>query len=651
MDSSPLSPSTACTFKTTLSRLHSRVGARIKDMHYLHRGIVLTLDIICSLVAGVTAFFAIHILIGMPAHAADLLYCVLTNALSSSLVFLVCRFYRIIIRHACLRSLPRILMALLVIAVLQALTAMVFTRNMTLAVSYAICYFFFASSLIIGLRIAMIMLYDWFAQIGHNHPQADERRIFIYGSTDVCLGLLSVLSELMRNRYRPVAIIDPDTDTRYLCAQDCRIYGRNDWEELEQDLHLKRADALVFINGEYVRREEDRIVRWCNDAGIPIYQMQPPEHWQGGKPRPHIRAICIEDLLGREEITINEGNIGELVRGRSILVTGAAGSIGSEIVRQLCRFSPGKITLLDAAESPLHQIRVEIEDHYPDICICPAIADVRNRARCAAVVAEAQPAIILHAAAYKHVPLMEEHPCEAVLTNVLGTRNMADLALEYGVEKFVMISTDKAVNPTNVMGTTKRIACMYVQSLNDTQHTTQFITTRFGNVLGSNGSVIPRFREQIEHGGPVTVTHPDIVRYFMTIPEACRLVLQAATMGQGGEIFCFDMGKPVKIVHLAERMIRLCGLIPGKDIAITFTGLRPGEKLYEEVLAQTETTTATTHAKIRVAHARRVPHDDIAAGVDALTTLARSGDAAATVRELKALVPEYHSQNSPWETL
>lgn len=651
MDHSPPSPSTACTIKAKLARLRRCLGTRIKDMNYLHRGIVLTLDISCSVLAGVMAFFAIHILIGLTAHAVGLLYCVLTSALSSYLVFLICRSHRIIIRHACLRSLPRILIALMVIAVLQALTTMVFTRNTTLAISYAMCYFFFACSLIIGLRLVVIGLYDWFARFGHSHQQANERRIFIYGPTDACLGLLSVLSDIMRNRYRPVAIIDPETDTRYLYAQDCRIYGRNDWEDLEHDLHLKRADALVFTNGEYVRREEERIVHWCNDAGIPIYRMQPPEHWQGGEPQPQLRAICIEDLLGREEITIDKGNIGELVRGRSILVTGAAGSIGSEIVRQLCRFSPGKITLLDAAETPLHHIRLEIEEHYPHICICPTIADVRNRARCAAVMAAAQPAIVLHAAAYKHVPLMEEHPCEAALANVLGTRNMADLAMEYGVEKFVMISTDKAVNPTNVMGTTKRLACMYVQSLNDAQHTTHFITTRFGNVLGSNGSVIPRFREQIEHGGPVTVTHPDIVRYFMTIPEACRLVLQAATMGQGGEIFCFDMGKPVRIVHLAERMIRLCGLVPGKDIAITFTGLRPGEKLYEEVLAQAETTTATTHAKIRVAHARRVSHAEITTGVDALIALARSGDAGATVRELKALVPEYHSQNSPWENL
>lgn len=338
-------------------------------------------------------------------------------------------------------------------------------------------------------------------------------------------------------------------------------------------------------------------------------------------------------------------------------MTGAAGSIGSELCRQLCTFDLQELILLDSAETPMHHIRLELEDKFPEKHFIPVIGDIRSKERLKFTLEKCRPQIIFHAAAYKHVPLMEENPCEAVRTNVYGTRLLADLAVKYGVERFVMISTDKAVNPTNVMGASKRLAEIYVQSLSialshgEVAGKTRFITTRFGNVLGSNGSVIPRFREQLEKGGPLTVTHPDIIRYFMTIPEACRLVLEASVMGQGNEIFVFDMGKPVKIADLARRMIELAGLVPGKDIQITYTGLRPGEKLYEELLATKENTLPTPNEKIFRAHVREYAYADIAAAISRLSDIAATVDRVATVREMKRLVPEFKSKNSLYEKL
>ena len=340
-----------------------------------------------------------------------------------------------------------------------------------------------------------------------------------------------------------------------------------------------------------------------------------------------------------------------------MLVTGAAGSIGSEICRQLAHFPIKKLVCFDSAETPMHNLRLELEEKYKELNFVPVIGDVRSPDRVDYVFRNWHPQVVFHAAAYKHVPLMEENPCEAIRTNVFGTRVMADAAVSYGVEKFVMISTDKAVNPTNIMGCSKRLAEIYVQSLSlaiergEVKGETRFITTRFGNVLGSNGSVIPRFREQIAQGGPVTVTHPDIIRYFMTIPEACRLVLEAGTMGKGGEIFIFDMGEPVKIADLAKRMIELSGLQVDKDIEIKYTGLRPGEKLYEELLNNKENTKETPHEKIRVAAVREYDYKDVVEHSNRLTELSLRVQILSMVREMKAFVPEFKSQNSRFEEL
>ena len=382
-----------------------------------------------------------------------------------------------------------------------------------------------------------------------------------------------------------------------------------------------------------------------------------------------IREIRIEDLLGREEIQINMDEISGFLAGKRVMVTGGAGSIGSELSRLISSFPVEQILVLDSAETPLHNIQLELTDRekkknetsfsleefnrrYKFL-----IADVRNKARMEKIFEAYKPQIVFHAAAYKHVPLMEDNPCEAVNANVLGSRNVADMAVKYGVEKMVMVSTDKAVNPTNVMGCSKRLAEIYVQTLSraiisgEVKGRTKFITTRFGNVLGSNGSVIPRFREQIINGGPVTVTHKDIIRFFMTIPEACRLVLEAATMGEGYEIFVFDMGKPVKIADLAKNMISLAGFEPDKDIKIVYTGLRPGEKLYEELLNSKENTIPTGHKKISVAKVREYSYQAILQDFDKLKDLAKEMDKIGTVRQMKSIVPEFKSQNPVYAQL
>ena len=369
-----------------------------------------------------------------------------------------------------------------------------------------------------------------------------------------------------------------------------------------------------------------------------------------------IDSIRIEDLLERPQIDIDTENVKQIIQNKVVLISGAAGSIGSELVRQVQKYEPQVTILLEMAESPLHDLTLDLHQQFPNARFIPIIADVRNRERIEQIFSEMRPDLVYHAAAYKHVPLMESYPNEAIRANVLGTKNMADMAVKYNVKRFVMISTDKAVNPTNIMGASKRIAEIYVQSLfhklqKKNPDCTKFITTRFGNVLGSNGSVIPYFQKQIAAGGPVTVTHPDIIRYFMTIPEACCLVMEASTLGNGGEIFVFDMGKPVKILDLARNMIRLAGFTPGKDINIVFTGLRPGEKLYEELLNQKELTLPTSNSKIMIARVREFDYDQVSKEIDELITTSNSDKPFTTVKLMKQLVPEFISKNSVFEQL
>ena len=368
-----------------------------------------------------------------------------------------------------------------------------------------------------------------------------------------------------------------------------------------------------------------------------------------------LKEVSVEELLPRDEIRVDLKSVEEMLSGQSVLITGSAGSIGSELVRQIATFKPGCMILIDQAETPQHDIRLMMAKDFPDIKAETIVTSISRQRRMNEVFDKYRPDYVFHAAAYKHVPMMEDNPSEAVLNNIAGTKIIADCAVKYGVKKFVMVSTDKAVNPTNVMGCSKRICEIYVQSLDQAIKAkkiegakTQFVTTRFGNVLGSNGSVIPLFQEQIKNGGPVTVTHPDIVRFFMLIPEACKLVLEAGTKGNGGEIFVFDMGKPVRIADLANRMIRLSG---AKNIEVKFTGLRPGEKLYEEVLSEMEGTKPTFHEKIRIADVRECDFDQVKADIESLIDISKQYDDMATVGKMKAIVPEYKSNNSEYEVL
>ncbi len=376
-----------------------------------------------------------------------------------------------------------------------------------------------------------------------------------------------------------------------------------------------------------------------------------------------IREVSVEDLLPRDEIRVDMKSVGDLLTDRKVLITGSAGSIGSEMVRQIAKYKPAAMVLIDQAETPQHDIRLMMARDYPDINAEVIVTSISRQRRMDAIFSHYRPDYVFHAAAYKHVPMMEDNPSEAVLNNIQGTKIIADCSVKYGVKKFVMVSTDKAVNPTNVMGCSKRICEIYVQSLdralktkkfnsietrNTAEQSTQFVTTRFGNVLGSNGSVIPLFREQIKNGGPVTVTHPNIIRFFMLIPEACKLVLEAGTKGNGGEIFVFDMGKPVRIADLAKRMIKLSG---AKNVEIKYTGLRAGEKLYEEVLNELEGTKPTFHEKIRIAEVRQYDYDEVNKDIEDLVIISKNYDDMETVKKMKQIVPEYKSNNSKYDVL
>ena len=438
---------------------------------------------------------------------------------------------------------------------------------------------------------------------------------------------------------------------------DLPVYHINSEEQFQHIKEKVDVEALLFSSENDARVEKDRILKYAVDEKIKVLFAPTIDEMVDGKIKFKLRNIEIEDLLMRSEIKISMDEIIENFHGKTVMVTGAAGSIGSELCRQLATFGVKELILFDNAETPMHNLRLELEENYPDLSFIPVIGDVRLLNRLDYAFRKWRPQVVFHAAAYKHVPLMEDNPCEAVLVNVAGSRNVADKCVEYDVEKMVMVSTDKAVNPTNIMGCTKRLAEIYVQSMGlaleqgKKPGRTKFVTTRFGNVLGSNGSVIPRFREQIAKGGPVTVTHPEITRFFMTIPEACRLVMEAATMSKGNQIYVFDMGESVKIDDLARRMIKLAGFTPDEDIKIEYCGLRPGEKLYEEVLSDHENTIPTNHSRIRIAKVREYDYNDASASADELERLSREVEIMQMVKLMKQIVPEFLSKNSRFEEL
>jgi FlaA1/EpsC-like NDP-sugar epimerase len=479
----------------------------------------------------------------------------------------------------------------------------------------------------------------------------DRKRVMIYGAGEAGIATKRVLENHSENNVNILAFIDDDRKKINKGLDGVKIIS---CEEFKQYAIKNSIEELIIAAFTLSVERKNEIVDFCLDQQIKILNVPPIQQWVDGSfNAKQLQLVKIEQLLERDSIQIYNKEISDQIKHKRILVTGAAGSIGSEIVRQLVQYDPELIVLCDQAETPLHHLQLELQSlHIKTTCI-PFLADITNEGRMKDLFKQFEPHYVYHAAAYKHVPMMEISPIEAIRNNVLGTQIIADLAVSYKVHRFVMISTDKAVNPTNVMGASKRLAEIYVQGLsNMPTASTKFITTRFGNVLGSNGSVINLFKEQIEKGGPVTVTHPNITRYFMTIPEACQLVLEAGSMGKGGEIFVFDMGKPVTISDLAKKMIRLYGLTPGIDINISYTGLRPGEKLYEELLNDAENTTHTYNEKILIAKVREVNITEVKANFKQLEYLIRTkNDDMELVSKMKEFVPEFLSNNSVFETL
>jgi len=480
------------------------------------------------------------------------------------------------------------------------------------------------------------------------NPTGKSINVVIFGAGEAGVITKHALDRDMGIKYKVIAFFDDDKNKWGKKLEGVSIYK---FQKLDELLAAQPVESVIISAQKLNAAKKQAIVDICVKYDTKVLSVPPVSNWINGELSfNQIKNIRIEDLLERDVIRLDEEKIKNELSGKTIMITGAAGSIGSELVRQILRYSPKKLVLLDQAESALFDLEIEITEKYPNENFEIAVTDICNEIRMERAFKIFRPEIVYHAAAYKHVPMMENNPSEALYTNIKGTKAVADLAVKYGVGKFIMISTDKAVNPTNVMGASKRIAEIYVQSLNKKSET-KFITTRFGNVLGSNGSAVMLFRKQIEKGGPVTVTHPEVIRYFMTIPEASQLVLEAGSMGTGGEIFLFDMGKPVKIIDLAKRMIKLSGLEPEKDIPVKFTGLRPGEKLYEELLNDQENTLPTHHPQIMIGKVRQYDFEEISELIDELIELFGSQDNFAIVKKMKEIVTEYKSRNSVYEKL
>lgn len=563
------------------------------------------------------------------------------------LSFAISKTYKGVVRYTSSRDTTRIFM------VIVAGSLVVFILNL-ISLNFALGYYFIPNSVIIidGLltlfllissRLAVKALYSEI-----KNPASEKMNVLIYGAGEAGIITKRTLDRDAAIKYKVVGFIDDDEKKHGRSLEGVFIYSP---ARLAKVIAEFKAEFVIISIQKISNSKKNEIADVCLAHSVRVLNVPPVSKWINGELSfNQIKSIRIEDLLERDPIKLDTDMIEAQLKGKSVLITGAAGSIGSELARQCLRFSPSVLYLLDQAESPLHELELEFNDAESRPAFEVVVADVRNQDRMRNVFNTFKPQIVFHAAAYKHVPMMENNPSESILTNVLGTKITAGLAHEYHSERFVFVSTDKAVNPTSVMGASKRIAEIYIQSLGKTS-ATKFITTRFGNVLGSNGSVIPRFKKQIEQGGPLTITHPDITRYFMTIPEASQLVLEAAAMGKGGEIFVFDMGGSVKIVDLARKMIKLLGMQEGKDIRIVYTGLRPGEKLYEELLANNENTLPTHHSQILIGKVREYEYTEVKGIIEELIKSFETQNNELIVLRMKDLVPEFKSNNSVFQKL
>ena len=625
---------------------------KYKVGQYLDRRLVLLADMTMVALASMFSMLFVSVLSYYQFTFKEATLWMCSSILFSFLSFFVLGSYKSIVRNSSLYEAWTLLRAVLTRSVM-----------MLIVLKFACFYYriefnhFFALLLLDTVasylalmleRVVVVAAYDIVRQ--QNRRRRAAATIMVYGVHEDSYNFV----QANKQDYNIVGYLRRGKSRRKYRLGEHRVYEFNDTARLMQILDMNLVDTIVYTKQADVNKEESMLMPYCREQKIKtLFAPTIKELGDEGKSVPtRPREMSIEDLLERPEVKISMDSIKHFLQNKVIIVTGAAGSIGSELCRLLASFGVRRIVLLDSAETPMHNLRLELEERYPNLDFIPVIGDVRFSEKLDRIFFQYRPDIVFHAAAYKHVPLMEENPLEAVHANVIGSRNVADMCLKYDVSKMVMISTDKAVNPTNVMGCTKRIAEIYVQSLanavakGELKGNTQFVTTRFGNVLGSNGSVIPRFREQIAKGGPVTVTHPEITRFFMTIPEACRLVVEAAAMNLANKICVFDMGERVRIAHLAERMIELAGFTPGKDIKIVYTGLRPGEKLYEEVLSNDEDTIPTEHKSIRIAEVREYDYMSVVSEIDKVSALCKCGDVPAMIKAMKDLVPEYKSRNS-----
>ena len=621
---------------------------------YLSTRIVFLVDMVMSLLASVGTILLIKLfnLNDFLFNYQSVVWLIASFVFSFAFIWLL-RTYRIIIRHSTIRELGRFILVALAKELMSGLVyGLIFGYNLHV-IMLMLVDFFLTFAFFFVVRVAMALVYD--AVKGKLDIKNKCKNVLIYGVSEKSVSVIGRLAN--SPHYKIVGFVQFAKQSVSHVISEIKVYYIDSEAVFQHVVEELDVDALLFATENDVRTESERLIKYAIDCDIKTLIAPAIDEMADGKPSYKLRNIEIEDLLMRPEIQISMDEIVDNFRGKTVMVTGAAGSIGSELCRQLATFGVKELVMYDNAETPMHNLRLEFDEKFPVVKYTPIIGDVRIPARLDYAFRKHRPQVVFHAAAYKHVPLMEENPCEAVLVNVAGSRNVADKCIEYDVEKMVMVSTDKAVNPTNIMGCTKRLAEIYVQSMGLAMEQgkkagkTKFVTTRFGNVLGSNGSVIPRFRDQIAKGGPVTVTHPEITRFFMTIPEACRLVMEAATMSTGNQIFVFDMGESVKIDDLARRMIRLAGFTPDKDIMIEYSGLRPGEKLYEEVLSNHENTLPTDHSRIRIAKVREYDYSDALTAADQLEKLSRAVEITAMVKLMKAIVPEFISKNSRFEEL
>ncbi|MFN5147321.1 MAG: polysaccharide biosynthesis protein [Bacteroidota bacterium] len=621
----------------------------LKKINIVPRWIIFLIDIFLCNLSLVIAYLIGHnlnpVLISLRELGSNLIVLTALN----TLIFFNFKTYAGIVRYTGVQDALRISLSLLASFVTLGLLSAVSMVNgqtfIALPLVTLLIYSLLSFLSLISYRVVVKYFFSYLRS-----SKMNPRYVIIYGAGEAGFATKRVLEHDPNSKVKVVAYIDDNPRKTEKVVDGVKIYS---FDELDNLFELYEVDEIIISSFSIPARRRAQLVEICLEKNITVLNVPPLDKWINGQfTKKQLQSIKIEQLLERDPIQLNHLELDKQLTGRRVVVTGGAGSIGSEIVRQLLKYHPATIVVVDQAETPLHDLELELTTIKNGTKLVFFLGDVRNKNRMEELFSSFHPQFVYHAAAYKHVPMMELSPSEAILTNVGGTKLIADLATKYHVQRFVMVSTDKAVNPTNVMGASKRLAEMYVQGLAATSTQTKFITTRFGNVLGSNGSVILRFKDQIAQGGPVTVTHPNIIRYFMTIPEATQLVLEAGSMGNGGEIFVFDMGKPVPIVDLARKMIRLSGLVPGVDIDIKYTGLRPGEKLYEELLNDAENTLPTHHEKILIAKVREASVTNIEQEFLELFQLASSADnIMSMVAKTKELVPEFVSNNSVFEQL